>query len=375
MSRKPQEYRGNNPQKPRVDLDKISDIVEADRKGCRDTTHRFDRLRFMPAEGTPKNGEGNALEINDVPHVFTEHSWKQFCSYVGVPEAYANKIDADERKRVFGYWFEQHSDKRAMLRLRNIPKNGKPEQNLIRAVVPPTNSRFDHHVMLDHLRKISADLVVHTFYLDDFGMTLSLGDREGYDTIGGKDSVQRMAKLTVKNSDPIVFGMQLRNSEIDAYDFEVAQSVLRLVCTNGLVAWDPQASYAKSKKHGDILAFREACTDALHEMRQKTVYAVRLFREARATVYGSDGNRKDYQRVAASVFRTCGLSGRGELDEVLLRWERFPSGEPEDPSQKRAFTKHGLIDALTREAQKLEDRQKQYAWERAAGRLLASSAT
>lgn len=355
-------------------MEKLHEIVVADAKGKRDLTLKKRNMRFVPSTAKDQSGgHGNMLELDGEVFEFTKHAWKQFCRMMGFPSEYALKVDADERHHMVKYWQRIDPDAALMLRLRDLPANGQPAVRTVRGVVKPTFSRFDNVQIMEHLARVleRREHVLRAVTLDDHGLHVSLTDRGLFDTAGDLQTIERLAKVT-KGADPIAVGMHMRSSEVDAYPFEIDQEVYRLVCTNGMMGWAPQAVFKKSRQWGDILMFRDACSDAFREIAQLTDRTVTQLRASRDTTY--DRGPKGHERVLKSVFKTYSLTAGGNMDEVLMRWDRHPSGDPVHPNtpQPDRYSKFGLVDSLTRTAQTLPDRQEQHKWEVAAGRYLAA---
>lgn len=317
-----------DPAAKKMSFEEVEKIVEESRVGNHDALVPLRKVRLVPATGEAKDGVGNMLEVGDQIYDFTPRSWSQFCGRVGVPAKYADTVDADERKHLFDYWTKREPDNRMMVRLRSVEDKKKgTTQHTVRAVLDPKTTRFDHHVLLQHLKPFveRESLCVLSLHFDEAGMRLAVGAMEAFSSNGQLTEISRMAKISIKGGgDPLMFGMQVSNSEVAEYDFEVSQMVLRLLCTNGMIGWSPKAVYKQSRQYGDILAFRGACSDAYREMRTEQVRAVRYYRESRNVSY----ERPKHEGVLRALFRNYGLSGGGDLDDVLLLWEQHPSGNP-----------------------------------------------
>lgn len=370
MLDRPLSYRADSLGKPRVSWDKLNSIIEKRRVGALDVMMEARRIDFVPALAAGKAGRGNMISHDGQYWIMTRLAWAQLCGLYRLPVEYANRVDAEERKRLLAYWFDHDPKRIVMFRTRTIKRTGAALR-VIRAVVPPSNSRFDHHIMLAQLANVlRGGEVIQHFTLDDYGMFLSAGTLDAYDTHELPDvGVSKIAKLSKKH-DPVIFGAQMCNSEVDAYSFDLSLSMLRIAGTSALVGWDPKATYKRQKKFGDILGFREVCSDALREMATERVSAVRLVRESRNVTF--DPGKREHERLVAKVFRNYKLAGPGLMDDVLLTWQRHPSGNPPDKNPT-AYTKFGLVDALMRAAMSLTDRREQHKWEVAAGRLLSAS--
>lgn len=371
MLDRPLTYRTDSLKKPRVTWEKLRSIIDKRRIGTQDVMLEARRVDFVPSLASGKVGKGNMIFLEGQYWILTQLAWRQLCGTYRIPVEYANRVDAEERKRLLGYWFDHDPKRILMFRTKTVKRTGAALR-VVRAVVPPSNSRFDHHIMLDQLVNVlRRGEVIQHFTLDDLGMFLSAGCLDAYDTCADPaGDVSAITKLT-KKDDPIIFGMQMANSEVDAYPFDLSLSMLRIASTGCLVGWDPKSVYKRQKKFGDILGFREVCSEALREMAAERVFAVRFMREARAARF--DPGLREHEKLVAKVFRTYKLSGPGLMDDVLLSWQRNPSGNPPARVDSDAYTKFGLVDALMRAALTLSDRIEQHKWEVAAGRLLSAN--
>jgi hypothetical protein len=192
---------------------------------------------------------------------------------------------------------------------------------------------------------------------------------ELFETLGGVEEPLVNVAGNGSMKDPVATGIHIRNSDIDAFSFQVDLMTFRLVCTNGLMGWVPKALFKKSRQWGDILMFRDSCKEALEEIEQLRVRSLAQMRASRQKVY--DDTRREHERIVKAFFRSYNLIGRGYLDDVLMRWEKFPSGEPSDPDRPHQYTKFGLVDSVTRVAQTLSFEEK-HKWEVSAGKFLAA---
>jgi hypothetical protein len=367
----PFEYRNANQGTSKLTLEMLREIAKTDAQDKLDIRIKAKSVRFVPSTAKEQEGgHGNMIEFQGQGFEFNRHSWGQFASTLGFPAGYALKVDPDQRAGMVRYHQKAEPDTEMVFRLRNRDANGKPAEHAVRAVVPPSFSRFDNAPFLEHLMHVAKpEHLIRACTMNDNSLYLVLGEKSLYDSLG-TESVSRLNRVG-KVNDPLASGMAMRNSETDLHPFQVDQIIWRLICTNGMMGWVPKAYFKRSKVWGDILAFRDVCSDALREVSQLTTPQIVKLRASRARVY--EKGRAGHERVLKSLFKTFSLTAGGNMDEVLLRWDRFPSGNPVDPDQGDTYTKFGLVDALTRCAQQLGNREEQHKWEVAAGRFLAAA--
>lgn len=327
-------------------------------------------LRFVPSTAEHQTGgPGNLLELRGKHFDFSPHAWRQFGRSMGFPSDYALKVNADERDRMVAYWKKQDPDTMLLFRVRDVPANGHLAQHTIRAVVPQDFSRFDNSFLVNSLGDIlGPEHVLRSVDLTDESLSLMITDKQLYDCVGTEEAVLRLSKIGTTN-DPVATGLHIASSEVGAGPFAVDLVVFRLVCTNGVMSWLPRAMFKKEKRWGDTLMFRDLLREAFREGSMLSERVVSRFKQSRLTTYrrGPQG----HERILKAVFQHNGLTGRGNLDLVLARWDNFPAGDP--PDARKDYTKFGLIDALTRVAQQLPDRREAMAWEQAAGKYLAAA--
>lgn len=232
------------------------------------------------------------------------------------------------------------------LMIRKTQRDGHPR---VRAVLPGSAARFDNSDMIAIASQVAEEygLGVQHYRLDEYSFHCRLlVPREMDGGINGQ-------------RDPHFFGIHLRNSEVGCGVPEANLTVVRQVCSNGMIGFadDPifklhSSSLHSIRKDRLVERFREGLKQGL----EKSEGVLSTIRAARGKEVKMD-NLEDELR---KIHRTHGLSVRNVeiVREAFVRESR--------DSNAKVTTAFTLASALTRAAQHLpgDDRVKyeQAAW-------------
>ena len=235
----------------------------------------------------------------------------------------------------------------AALMIRRIDR---PEGRRVRAVLPGSTARFDNADFLEIAAQVADEhrLRVQHFHIDEHSFHCRLlFDEELDGGAGGR-------------RDPHHMGIHLRNSEVGCGVPEANLTVVRQVCSNGLMGFAdepllriPASSLASVSKHRLLERFREGVRKGV----ERKAEVITTIREARARKV----EMKSLDEELRKIHKAHGLSVRNVdiVREAFVRESR-DSGD-------RTTTAFTLANALTRAAQHLsgDDRLKyeKAAWD------------
>jgi hypothetical protein len=185
-------------------LGEVSDRVDAMNQNCHDALVDVPAISFESLE---------TMKIGDERHTLRTVAQRSIAWRLGIPYNYLAKCPQELQAEQMNFWIK--SEKRAQLFLRF-------DGNDCRAVFTPRYIPVDNFQVLERLDAMGygPDTKVQCS-LDGEFMLLSIPD--------GK----RSFKI---NGDKMTPGISISNSEVGLASLSVSAFILRLVCTNGMVA-------------------------------------------------------------------------------------------------------------------------------------------
>jgi hypothetical protein len=240
----------------------------------------------------------------------------------------------------------KRSDRQVRVRSRRYGANGGPGDGELRAVLSSSYGPIDDDRIFDLMfRTREANLSEMTF------IRVQRTDRSSH-YVGLQRSSFDLGNG--RGVDRVYPGIHLRNSEVGFAALTLEVSVLRLVCTNGLVV--PIAGVSLYRMHRKIRdevleAQLRAAFDELPAASERTMSALRRSREARLLAVHATIAGVVYQAEAPREIE------RRIRDALVIEGDS---------------TTWGLVQAVTSVARDLPDPDLRYSLERAAGRLLGA---
>jgi hypothetical protein len=185
-------------------LGEVSDRVDALNKDCHDALVDVPAISFESLE---------TMKIGDERHTLRTVAQRSIAWRLGIPHNYLAKCPQELQAEQMNYWIK--SEKREQLFVRFDGED-------VRAVFTPRYKPVDNFEVLARLDEMgyNPDTKVQCS-LDGEFMLLSIPD--------GKRSFK-------VNGDKMTPGISISNSEVGLASLSISAFILRLVCTNGMVA-------------------------------------------------------------------------------------------------------------------------------------------
>jgi hypothetical protein len=309
---------------------------------CREITLHQGRLAFSEA-GEQGYDTGLAL---------TPWALGQLCHQLGLPAAYVKKCPAFLQDQNVNYWNRYHETGRQLTRADHAPDAAwllRCKGGSVRGVLSPKYARLDNTQLLEALFPLLAATryQVGLVQLTPESFHLRLVD-------------QRIAR-DVLPGDRLLIGIHLANSEVGLRAVTVDACVYRLVCLNGLIRRVNEKSLMRQRHiHIADTRFKEILARAIQEA--VTVAAGFIEQMARAVK----------MPVPDPENAILALGQLWNLPQQTQEYVRFALlGEPMRGQQE---TLYGLVNALTRAAQRLSIEER-FELETLAGVLIDTEST
>ena len=290
-----------------------------------------------------RGGDGRLFSWND-------HAFGQFCAKIGVPADFVRRSPEDgpaSKSSIINHWKEQVDGRAFTLRLRNLnePDSRTGAHGFVRAFMTDRFSKFDNLEMLDVMEP----------FIRANDLELQLGahtDQSFHLRLLSPDFIEMG---TEAKSDPHKVGIHVLNSEIGKHIFHGDFLVYRQVCTNGLVSLFDKKHLFHHKHVGvELHEIRTSISAGLEKMQDYTEITVERLKSLKASPV-TDPLRELHRSLKA---------GRATDEFVSLAMQSYE----EEPIP----TRFGVIQAITRAAQKLPTFDARVQMEELAGRLLAA---
>lgn len=198
------------------------------------------------------SGDGRHMQLIAVPFrgretspplALREHAFKQLCEKIGAPSAYLREVPAKLQIANVNFGMSKKTSP-AMLRIAG---------DEIRAVLSDRYTPTDDATLFE-----IVDEVLGTAGLRNEAMVRA--------SSVGLSTVMRLTLpgegVVVKQGDIIEYGLDLANSEVGIRSVQVTPITYRLVCTNGMRAWQTDAT-SRFRHIGDPARVRDLLREAI----------------------------------------------------------------------------------------------------------------
>jgi hypothetical protein len=313
------------------------------------------RLNVSTADGTTSLTLETSIEVVQYPLKDTAHG--QLAERVGIPKAYYDRMRADAPTLFdanVNHWLARTDEKRLVRTL-----DGKA-----RAILS------DRYRVLDNLDLASVSVPV----LQDHGFELvsaELTDRKFY-----LKAVTPRIQAEVKKGDVVQAGIVISNSEVGQGTLKIEPLLYFLVCTNGLVMPDAamrrqhvgrnlhdqddaQRFYLEETRQADDLAFWMKVRDTLAGSLKEPAFLGHVNKLRGAAEQPIEADPFEVVEVTAKRFRLADHEKNG-----ILR--HFLAGH----NDRTELTKYGLVQAVTRASQDVDDYDRATELEQLGGHIL-----
>ncbi len=180
-----------------------------------------------------------------------ENAQRQLSNRLGIPFPYLNRCPADLQAENLHHWLLREPNNEMFFRFSG------PH---VRAVFTPKYRCVDNHELIERLNSLGYDQSTPVqVRIDQSFMSISIPDgRKTFDLDG--------------NGDRVIPGLCVSNSEVGLASVSVTAFLLRLVCTNGMLA---KTSSSTSKRHvssfilENLPVMAETATRQLSEMQHQ----------------------------------------------------------------------------------------------------------
>jgi len=203
-------------------LKKVSDRVNELSKNCVDHLVPVKEISFDGLE---------SIKISNEPHPMRPIAQQSIAGRLGIPTHYLKKCPPEVQAYNLNHWIKEEKNEKLFIRF---------DGEEVRAIFTPRYRPIDNFEVLERLDSLGypSATPVHC-QIDPFFMSLSILD--------GKQTFS-------VNGDKITPGVSVSNSEVGLACLAISAFLLRLICTNGLIAkTEVHASY----KHVSLKVFKE----------------------------------------------------------------------------------------------------------------------
>ncbi len=184
-------------------------------------------------------------------------------------------------------------------------------------------------------------------------------------------AVTERVSFEVKRGDVVQAGIVISNSEIGAGSVRIEPMLFRLVCLNGMISPSALRKYHVGGRHGDGDDVAELLTDAT---KQQTDAA--FWMQVRDVVKGSL-SQVGFEKIVAKVQAAANEPITGHLDkvvEVAAQKLTLTDGESAGVLRHLAtggdLSRWGMVNALTRYSQDVDDYDRATEFERMGGNVI-----
>ena len=278
-------------------LEKVFDLVDAMSSACYDDNINVPDISFDNLETVRIAGE---------PHPLRPVAQRSISNRLGIPYPYLTRCPSDVQALNLNHWIQHEKNDQLLFRF---------DGDAVRAVFTTKYIPVDNFEVMERLDSLGYKPETEVqCHLDPEFMSLSIPDGQ---------------KAFDINGDKFKPGISISNSEVGLASLSIAAYVLRLICTNGLVAKsDVSASY------------RHVSTKILNEFPQvMDKVSLELGAQRQQFKLSMESPVDDPSATLASFNRQFGLNG-GEKDAVEWAWP-----------QEAGDTMFHVVNTYTRSAQ------------------------
>jgi hypothetical protein len=291
-----------------VTIGEVSNRVDALNQNCFDRLTDVSDISFISLE---------RMRVGDDEHTLRTVAQRSIAWRLGIPFNYLTKCPPELQAEQMNFWIKR--ERRSQLFVRYVSN----VSNDIRAIFTPRYKPVDNFEIMERLDSMGygSDTQVQC-HLDEEFMLLSIPD--------GKKSFK-------VNGDKMTPGISISNSEVGLASLSVSAFILRLVCTNGMVA-----------KNEISASYRHVSTKILSELHQ-------VFER----VADGLGKQKDRLKLSlespvADPLMTIGNFNRqfalGEMEKSAVEWA-WPLEEGETMFHVvNAYTRAAAMEGLPAES-------------------------
>lgn len=291
----------------------------------------------------------------------TPYALGQFATYTGIPRQYVRKMEESQAWELladnFNNWLSQQPERRMVRAF----SHDDQDYGILRAFLSSKYRRLDNYDLLGHLSPIfnEYELEVKSCDLTETKLYLK--------------AVFPQLEAEVKPGDPVQAGIVISNSEVGAGSVQVQPLVYRLVCSNGMIAQKSLRKYHVGRRQaGDNYehllsdrtketadrAFWMSVQDVVRGSLQQDIFNDVVNKLKEATTETIESKPKE---VVERLSQKYTIDQKSE--EFIL--ESFLRGNDS--------TKYGLVNAVTRASQDVEDYEKATELESIGGKVLELS--
>lgn len=311
-------------------------------------------LRMEPTEKSvalmvPGNG---SFEVNT-------HAHGQIASRLDIPKKYYDRMLVDKPVLLaenVNTWFTQ-----------------KPERRMVRTLDGTARAFLsDRYRRLDNVDLAEAILPEVMGRKDLSVASCEVTERRMYLKV-----ICQSMELEVKKGDPVRSGFIVSNSEIGSGRLEVSPFIERLVCINGMVACEfgqrrnhvgragdseeeAYELYADATLRADDKAFFLKVRDTVRATLEESKFAMIVQRLQQATEHKIQGDPIKAVEVVANRFAFADTEKGSFLKHLIAGGD---------------LTQYGIVQAITRTSQDLDDYDRATEFEKMGGQVLALPAT
>jgi hypothetical protein len=186
-------------------LEKVWNRVNEQSQNCWDSLIPIEAVHFEDLE---------TIRIGNDTHPLKPIAQREAAYRLGIPLQYLRKCSADLQAYNLNHWMEKERNEKLFFRF---------DGNAVRALFTPKYTPIDHKEILKKLELFGYDSETPVqCHLDDEFLLLNIPDGEKTFTLPGNDRMQP--------------GISIANSEVGLSALSISAFVLRLICTNGLIA-------------------------------------------------------------------------------------------------------------------------------------------
>ena len=275
--------------------------------------------------------------------VLSYNAASQFCFKYKIPyDFYRKHLDTTDKSYIFNKFVKANESVDLFLRCRDF---GSDEPQYIRAVLDSKSFRpLDNRYVLEQLEKIKInrpEYIVSNFALDDLTMIFRMYDQS------------RPVEIDPVESDIWYGGMHVNNSEVGKRNLGVDGYLFRLVCSNGLIAYDKQKHFLDlhhtNKAHQEFLVrYGDAVWNAM-EFSDKMVRMV-------------DKSRNN-------VIKDVDMFNNNLRDDFIKIDMKVVDDISDEMYELKTPNAYDAVNIMTHKAQEL-NWDKRYRLERYAGRIM-----
>lgn len=301
------------------------------------------------------------LESDRISQQFpvTDHAHSQIAARLDIPAKYYNRMKTEAPELLaanVNEWFRSKPERRMVRTL----------DNLVRAFLSERYRRLDNFDLAEAVLPILAEM----------GEGIRIVSTELTESRMYIKAINERLELEVKRGDVVQAGIAISNSEVGLGALKVEPLIYRLICTNGMIAQD----YSKKRYHvgrsaeegdayelfrdetlkADDHAFFLKVQDTVRAAVDVTKFSMIVEKMREATEQRIEGNPVKAVEIVAERFDFNKEESSGVLQHLI---------------QGGDLSAYGLLNAITRTSQDVEDYDRATEIERDGSRVLSLPAS